>query len=127
MKRLAYFTVTFLLLPLGIAFSNEHEKSSGSKKAITGCLEQGQAGTYMLREASGKQVMVASGTEMLAKHVNHTVKLTGTYTSNKDAKAAGAEHTSDMKSKTFRVDNVEHVSDSCGTSSPPVHKAKPNQ
>ena len=126
MKRFALWTVTFLLLPLGIAFSNEHDKASTSKKmTVTGCLEQGQAGTFMLRNESGKEIMLAPDTAKLSKHVNHTVKLTGKY-SGKEAKSDG-EHASDLADMKFKVANVEHVSDTCMSSTSPVRKANPNQ
>ncbi|MCW5982923.1 MAG: hypothetical protein KIT09_32840 [Bryobacteraceae bacterium] len=112
MRKFKHLAVTMLILPLGVAMANDHDKTS-SKKAgkttITGCLQQGAAGSYMITDNTGKQVTVitadtgrtgtatdatrSNGTvrdqtgrngnvteSKLAQHVNHTVRLTGKYT-----------------------------------------------
>ncbi len=65
---------------------------------MTGCLTE-QDGSFMLGTQDGGKVSV-SGSEALAKHKNHTVKLTG--------------RKSDEGGKTtLSVTKIEHVSDSC--------------
>jgi hypothetical protein len=120
MKRFTYFAVAFLLLPLGIAISGEHGKSG--KMTMTGCLEQGQGGNYVLRDDTGKGVTIAGG-EKLAKHLNHTVKISGKYM---ETSGSASEHSTPNKTETksgdvmhgnmFKMSKIEHVSDTCSSS-----------
>jgi len=70
----------------------------GGDQTITGCLTE-SAGTYTLATPSGDQVSV-SGSGDLAKHKDHTVKLTGK-SSNEGGK------------KSLAVTKIEMVSASC--------------
>lgn len=65
---------------------------------LTGCL-QGAAGAYTLTTESGEKYAVM-GSADLAKHVGHTVKITGT---------KGA----DPGKLTVKAEKIEHVSPSC--------------
>jgi hypothetical protein len=67
---------------------------------MTGCLTKGNAsGEYILTTDAGKQTSLVS-TEDLSKHIDHKVKVTGTATKQQEKPV-------------LRVENVEHVADSC--------------
>jgi hypothetical protein len=67
---------------------------------VTGCLTKGNAsGEYILTTDAGKQRSLVS-TEDLSKHIDHKVKVTGTATKQQEKLV-------------LRVENVEHVADSC--------------
>jgi hypothetical protein len=68
------------------------------QETLTGCLTEAQ-GSFKLATQAGEQVNV-SGPADLMKHRDHTVKLTGT-TSSEGGK------------KTLNVSKIEHVSASC--------------
>jgi hypothetical protein len=69
-----------------------------AQETFTGCLTE-EDGSYMLGTPDGDKVSV-SGPANLAKHKNHTVKLTG-------RKSEEGGKTS------LSVTKIEHVSDSC--------------
>ena len=75
---------------------NEADRQAG--EALTGCLTE-QAGSFTLKTQAGDNVTV-TGSADLAKHKNHTVKLTG-----KISEEGGK--------KTLNVAKLEHVSPSC--------------
>jgi hypothetical protein len=93
-----------------------------NKMTMTGCLQQGQNGNYMLRDETGKEVMISGG-EKLSKHVNHTVKVTGKYTDYMPKASTTTEETPNSTShgsgghQNFKVSKIEHVSDTCTNSS----------
>src|SRR5258706_2671407 len=68
------------------------------QETLTGCLTEDQ-GSYKLATPAGEQVNV-SGPADLMKHKDHTVRLTGTTSS-------------DGGTKTMRVSKIQHVSASC--------------
>jgi hypothetical protein len=70
----------------------------GGDQSVTGCLTE-SGGSYMLATSSGDQVNV-TGSADLAKHKDHTVKLTGK-ASNEGGK------------KSITVSKIEMVSASC--------------
>jgi len=74
------------------------DRSGGGERSETGCLTE-SGGTYMLATSSGDQVSV-SGSADLAKHKDHTVKLTG-----KESNEGGK--------KSLTVSKIEMVSASC--------------
>ena len=69
-----------------------------SEATVTGCLTE-QQGSYMLATRAGEQITV-SGSADLAKHKDHTVKLTG-----KKSDEGGKS--------TLNVSKIEMVSASC--------------
>jgi len=71
---------------------------AGGEQSMTGCLTE-SAGTYTLATPAGEQVSV-SGSADLAKHKDHTVKLTG-----KSSNAGGKS--------SLTVTKIEMVSASC--------------
>jgi hypothetical protein len=68
--------------------------------SLTGCLTE-QAGAFSLKTQAGESVTV-TGSGDLAKHKNHTVKVTG-------------KITEESGKKTLSVTNIEHVSASCSS------------
>jgi len=76
----------------------ETKADKDMKQTVTGCLSE-SAGSYSLATQAGETLDVM-GSAYLAKHKNHTVKLTGT-TSDQGGK------------KTLTVSKIEHVSPSC--------------
>ena len=74
------------------------DRPGAGSETITGCLTE-SGGTYTLATSSGDQVSV-SGSGDLAKHKDHTVKLTGR-ASNEGGK------------KNLTVSKIEMVSASC--------------
>ena len=107
MKRLMSVLVAgaFLLIaPAVYGQDNPEQKkedrtqADSGKQTLTGCLSE-DAGAFKLATSTGEQFTV-SGAADLAKHKDHTVKLTGT-TSNEGGKM------------TMNVSKIEHVSPSC--------------
>jgi len=76
----------------------EQQADRPSETTLTGCLTE-TAGSFMIATQAGEQVSVTGGAD-LAKHKDHTVKLTGTK-SEEGGKS------------TLRVSKIEHVSPSC--------------
>jgi shikimate kinase len=96
--------------PVGQAGAADKDAAS-----MTGCLTRGtNAGEYMLKTDDG-QMTVLMSTQDISKHLNHKVKVNGT----KDTATtppAGAAKNDDKDAKhtgTFRVQSVEHISDTC--------------
>lgn len=67
--------------------------------SMTGCLTKGNAAGEYILTAEGKQTHLVSSHD-LSKHLQHTVKVKGT-------------HDKKQEKVVFRVDTLEHVSDSC--------------
>jgi len=81
----------------------EQERSRQEATTLTGCLTKGDgAGMYNLTEASGdkKMAVPSSGVDLEKHAMNHTVKLTGSLSSD---------------GKTLTVSKIEHVSETCQT------------
>jgi len=76
----------------------KQQADRASQETLTGCLTEAQ-GSFKLATDAGEQVTV-TGPAGLKKHNNHTVKLTGTTSSE------GGQ-------KTLAVSKIEHVSASC--------------
>lgn len=88
--------------------NNNAQKSKSDVRTITGCLSQGESsGEFTLTGENGSTWEVRSSRVALAKHVGHTVTLTGVvrnamaHNMKEDAKDAAAD--ADMKK-----DNSEH-------------------
>jgi hypothetical protein len=83
--------------------SSTSETSGGAAKAhakgntVTGCVG-GSAGSYTLTNGRYKNGVAVSGSDDLAPHIGHTVKLTGSWSEDK---------------KTFNETKVDMVSASC--------------
>lgn len=61
-----------------MAKSKKSSMSSGSK-STTGCIEKSGDG-YVLKNSKNKEGVKVTGSDDLAPHVGHTVKLTGSWT-----------------------------------------------
>lgn len=88
--------------------NNNAQKSKSDVRTITGCLSQGEgSGEFTLTGKNGSTWEVRSSRVALAKHVGHTVTLTGVvrnamaHNMKEDAKDAAAD--ADIKK-----DNSEH-------------------
>jgi hypothetical protein len=106
------------------AASKHQSKKKPAEHSMTGCLDKGEtANTWKLTNVTGKGpktveiVEVASGVD-LAPHVGHTVTITGTAVSTKEAAAKeGVTGTKGMKEEKkehhMKADAVKMVSDTC--------------
>ncbi|HZU44549.1 MAG TPA: hypothetical protein VE994_17870 [Terriglobales bacterium] len=98
---------------------NASHHASGKETTLTGCLNAGEAqGGYTLVNHRYKQGVVVGGNDELPKHVGNEVKLTGHWASAKDigedigkAPEQGKQMESQMKH--FKVDSIQHISDTC--------------
>jgi hypothetical protein len=95
-----------------------HEKS-GKETTLTGCLNAtNEQGGYTLINHRYKNGVVVGGNDELPKHVGHEVKLTGTWASAKEigedmGKAPQQGKQMESKLKHFKVDSIQHVSETC--------------
>jgi len=78
--------------------SQKQQADRPGQETLTGCLSEDQ-GTYKLATSTGDQVTV-TGPADLMKHKGHTVRLTGT-------------SSTDAGKKSLTVSKIEHVSPSC--------------
>src|SRR5262249_22219619 len=108
-KVLSILAASFLVLAPAVYGQEENsgQQKKGQQKqqadrpgqeTVMGCLTEEQ-GSYKLSTSSGDEISV-NGPASLTKHKDHTVKLTGT-TSTEGGK------------KTLNVSKIEHVSASC--------------
>ncbi len=107
MLRAFRFVALALTLTLGcVAFAQDQRDQdrdrakSGGAMTMTGCLLKGQAdGAFALTDTTGKTTsLTPSGNVKFDSHANHTVKVTGSMSSD---------------GKAFQVTKIEHVSESC--------------
>jgi hypothetical protein len=108
--RFVSFACVFALLVssapvlLGQDAAQERGKTGarGQETTVTGCLNKGSGDAqYMLTDSKSGTEMTVTGTTDLEKHSsNHTVKLTGT-------------KSTEGGKTTFTVTKVEHVSPTC--------------
>ena len=110
MRKLLFVAVATALLTLGPGLNAQQPpaqtekakpgEAKGAAETLTGCLTAGSGqGSYTLKTEGGGDVAV-SGSADLAKHVGHTVGLTGTM------HVQGG-------TKTLKADKIEHVATSC--------------
>lgn len=98
---------------------NASHQGSGKETALTGCLNAGnEQGAYTLVNHRYKTGVMVGGNDELPKHVGHEVKLTGTWASAKDigediGKAPQQGKQMESKLKHFKVDSIQHISDTC--------------
>lgn len=104
--------------------NNNAQKSKSDVRTITGCLSQGEgSGEFTLTGENGSTWEVRSSRVALAKHVGHTVTLTGVvrnamaHNMKEDAKDAAAD--ADIKKNNtehghLTVTRLKMVSESCG-------------
>jgi hypothetical protein len=82
--------------PIGAQAENQTLNEPGTaglqqqkQQSITGCLTAGEEGSYILTTQDAQQVSV-TGSPELAKHIGHTVKLTGTIVESSEQPAFAA-------------------------------------
>jgi Protein of unknown function (DUF5818) len=103
--------------------ASSQPKSKSNVRTMTGCLSQGDsANEFQLTTKDGSTWEMRSGEVPLAKHVGHTVTVTGVVSHGKmhnlkeDAKQASSD-TGAMKQHPehghMEITNVKMVSDSC--------------
>lgn len=94
----------------------------GSAATLTGCLSgPNDEGAYVLEHGSKK--VEVGGNDELSKHVGHTVKLHGTWStesaigekesSEKGEAKEGKEGKEEKGERHFKVTSIDHVSDTC--------------
>ena len=97
------------------------EKSGGSKKTVTGCLQKGdEAGEYSITGEDGKTYGLRSKSVKLSEHLGHKVTITGTLSPESAEKEKGemTEHEKHEQHETteagdIQVSDVKMVSDKC--------------
>ena len=107
---------------------SEHKGGGGG--AITGCLTgPNDEGVYVLTH--GKRSVEVGGLDDLSKHVNHEVRLHGSWTKNpadigeKEAAAPGGKETKEEKGERhFKVTSIDHVADTCAAGGGGEHHKK---
>jgi hypothetical protein len=103
--------------------ASSQPKSKSNMRTVTGCLSQGDsANEFQLTTKDGSTWEVRSGEVHLAKHVGHTVTVTGVVSHAKahnlkeDAKQAGTD-TGAMRQHAehghMEITHVKMISDSC--------------
>ncbi len=101
-KAISFLAVGVMAVGLYAQADKPGQETKSNKdnmqQTVTGCLTEA-AGSYSVATQGGDKMDVM-GSADLAKHKNHTVKLTGT-TSDQGGK------------KTLTVSKIEHVSPSC--------------
>ena len=92
--------------------------AAAGQNTIQGCLE-GSNGSYTLTADSGTTYQLQGDTSMLSKHVGHEVQITGTPsgTGSSSSEASPNAGTAAGTQPTLTVDNVKHVSKTCGNRS----------
>ena len=114
--------LTLVGLCTSVGFAND-EKEKGDHRSVTGCLMKGDSpDKFTLKGTDGSTWDVSSKQVALAKHVGHTVTVTGAVANAKmhnmkeDAKDA-AKDAGMMKDSSehgsLKATGVEMVSDSC--------------
>ena len=109
--------------PLGFAGAHGQAKSKSNIRTITGCLAKGESrGEFNLTANNGSTWEIHSSRVALAKHVGHTVTVTGVvahamaHNMKEDAKDAATD--ADMKKNNtehghLTVTRLKMVSESC--------------
>lgn len=123
-KLLLCVVLTAFTASAGVTRGNNHaQKSKSSVRTVTGCLSQGDnANEFNLTGENGSTWEVRSSRVALAKHVGHTVTVTGVvqnamaHNMKEDAKDAAAD--ADIKKDNsehghLKVTRLKMVSESC--------------
>ena len=108
----------------------KHSEHKGGGGAITGCLTgPNDEGVYVLTH--GKRSVEVGGLDDLSKHVNHEVRLHGSWTKNpadigeKEAAATGGKETKEEKGERhFKVTSIDHIADTCAAGGGGEHHKK---
>ena len=95
--------------------SHQTGNAAAGQNTIQGCLE-GSNGSYTLTADSGTAYQLQGDTSMLSKHVGHEVQITGTSSAagGSNSEASPNAGTPGGTQRTLTVDNVKHVSKTCG-------------
>ena len=98
--------------------SGQTGNAAAGQHTIKGCL-QGSNGSYTLTADSGATYQLQGDASMLSKHVGHEVQITGTPSgpSGSSSEANPSAGTSGGTQPALTVDNVKHVSKTCGNAS----------
>ena len=133
-KVLCILAVTFVVSWASAQTSGSSDQTSTGEKAthksmhkgsaatLTGCLSgPNDEGAYVLEHGSKK--VEVGGNDELSKHVGHTVKLHGTWStgsaigekesSEKGEAKEGKEGKEEKGEHHFKVTSIDHVSDTC--------------
>jgi hypothetical protein len=97
--------------------SGQTGSQTSGQTSVEGCL-QNASGTYMLTTSSGMAYQLQGKSELLAKHVGHEVRITGTTSASGTSTGSAA---SDMgggatAQPTLQVEKLKHISAHCNTS-----------
>ena len=130
-KVLCILAVTFVVSWASAQTSGSSDQTSTGEKAthksmhkgsaatLTGCLSgPNDEGAYVLEHGSKK--VEVGGNDELSKHVGHTVKLHGTWSTGpaigekeSSEKSEAKEGKEEKGERHFKVTSIDHVSDTC--------------
>lgn len=130
-KVLCILAVTFVVSWASAQTSGSSDQTSTGEKAthksmhkgsaatLTGCLSgPNDEGAYVLEHGSKK--VEVGGNDELSKHVGHTVKLHGTWSTGSaigekesSEKGEAKEGKEEKGERHFKVTSIDHVSDTC--------------
>lgn len=99
--------------------SSKTGTASAGQTTVKGCLQESN-GSYTLTADSGTTYQLQGDTAKLSKHVGHEVQITGTSSaagSSTSAMSPNAGTSAGGSQQTITVDNMKHLSKSCGNSS----------
>ena len=98
--------------------SSQSGNAAAGQNTIQGCL-QGSNGSYTLKADSGTTYQLQGDTSMLSKHVGHEVQITGTSSGDGSSTSEASPNagTAGGTQRTLTVDNMKHVSKTCGNTS----------
>jgi len=117
-----FFRITLQLVPLAllVLFSLQLcAQDTGGQVNVTGCLKQGgEKGGYYVMSQDGKMYELMGKTGELAKHVNHTVSVTGQQVKLSQAQEEKLEPSEKVEASgssyvDVRVGDVKMVSANC--------------
>ncbi|HTW58452.1 MAG TPA: hypothetical protein VMD99_09985 [Terriglobales bacterium] len=92
--------------------SGKTEASTGSQTTVLGCLSSSD-GKYMLTDSQGKMYDLTGDTSILAEHIGHEVKITGTESTSENTPSNSGATSNHSNAETLEVSSVKHISKTC--------------
>jgi hypothetical protein len=97
----------------GYGQTAQSQTASATQKTVTGCLSQ-ENGQYTLTSRKGMTYQLTGDSSVLANHVGHEIRVTGTESSAGASANAGTGQAS-ANGPTIEVSSVKHISKTCST------------
>jgi hypothetical protein len=115
MRNLLLFSVLLLGASwMAAQTTTQSQTATGTQKTVTGCLSQAN-GQYMLTSRKGTTYELTGDSSVLANHVGHEIRVTGTE-SGAGASANAGTGDASANGPTIEVSSVKHISKTCSTS-----------